>query len=115
MTDLKYEAVRPIAREELANWLASGDPQLVARALYSATKYEEDWSWVQDQCVASLSSPEVSIRWAAATCLGDLAFLRRPLNVDMVVSALETAIKDPEISDPASFSLSRVKQFVIPK
>jgi len=115
MTDLRYEPVYPMAREELVKRLASGHPQTVAGARYAAAKYDEDWSWVQDQCLRSLNSSEVPIRWAAATCLGDLAFLRRPLDVDVVVPALEVATKDPEIKDPASFSLSMVREFLVHK
>jgi hypothetical protein len=112
MKDLKYEPVHPLTREELISRLKSDDPEVVANALYVSAKYDEDWKWVQDQCLKSLKSSEVSIRWAAATCLGDLPFLRRPLDIDAVVPALELAIQDPQIADPASFSLSLVKQFL---
>lgn len=112
MTDLKYEPVLPATREELGVLLKSDSPETVANALYAATKYVADWEWVQDECLKALTSSEVRVRWAAATCLGDLAFLRRPLNLNLVVPALEAASKDPEIADPAAFSLSMVKQFV---
>jgi hypothetical protein len=112
MTDLKYEPTRPRSRSELISQLQSGDPENIAQALYAASKYEEDWKWVQDQCLECLNSPEASVRWAAATCLGDLAFIRRPLDILVVVPALERATKDPKIADPASFSLSMIKQFL---
>jgi hypothetical protein len=112
MANLRYEPLHPLAKEELVSRLASDDPQTVASALYAASKYDEDWQWVQNQCLSHLNSPHVSIRWAAATCLGDLAFLRRLLDVDVVVPALEAATKDSGISDPASFSLSMVRQFL---
>lgn len=112
MTKLKYEPVHPLGKGELSRRLASDNPQTVADALYAAAKYEEDWRWVQDLCLCRLNSPEVPIRWAAATCLGDLALIRRPLDVEVVVPALEAAAKDPAISDPAGFSLSIVKQFL---
>jgi hypothetical protein len=38
--------------------------------------------------------------------------MRRPLKVDFVVAALENALKDPEIAEPAGISLSMVKQFL---
>jgi hypothetical protein len=112
MTRFKYEPVYPIAREDLVKGLESKNPHAVAGALYSATKFEEDWTWVQAQCLRKLNSTDVTIRWAAVTCLGDLAFLRRPLSLNLVIPALEAALKDPEIADPASFSLSMVKQFL---
>jgi hypothetical protein len=112
MSDLKYKPIYPVARKDLINQLESCDPEVVANALYAATRYDQDWIWVQEQCLKGLNSQEVAIRWAAATCLGDLAFLRRPLDVDAVVSALELATRDPQIADPARFSLSMVKQFL---
>jgi hypothetical protein len=110
--DLRYEPLHPTTRGELIRQLESDDPEIVAKALYSAARYEEDWKWVQDQCLKHLGSPEVPVRWAAATCLGDLAFLRRPLEVRIVVPALKRATEDPTIADPARFSLSMVRQFV---
>jgi hypothetical protein len=109
----KYEDIPRIPKTQLIAQLGSSDPETVARALYSATRHEEeDIAWVQNECLKKLSAPEVSVRWAAATCLGDLAFLRRPLDVKIVIAALESATSDPEIEDPASFSLSIVKQFI---
>lgn len=113
MSNLKYEPVHPLGKEALIAQLESEDPKIVAEALYSAAYYEEDWRWVQDQCLRCVSSPQVPIRWAAATCLGNLAAFRRPLDVQRVIPALEAATQDPTISDPASFSLSMVRQFSV--
>jgi hypothetical protein len=108
----EYEPVHPSTKAELTRLIESGDSKLIVNALYSASKYEQDWKWVQDQCLKCLESPEVTVRWAAATCLGDLAFLRRPLDTEVVLPALEKAANDPKIADPASFSLSMVRQFL---
>lgn len=112
MSDFKYESVQPKDKEQLVHDLASSDPDLVANALYAACKSGEDTKWLEDECVKRLQSPQLEVRWAAATCLGDLAFLRRPLNAKRVASALEAATHDPTISDPAGFSLSMVRQFL---
>ena len=108
----EYEPVHPSTKTELTRQLESGNSEEIANALYSASKYEQDWEWVQEQCLKCLESPEVSVRWAAVTCLGDLAFLRRPLDIQTVLPALEKAAKDPKLADPASFSLSMVRQFL---
>lgn len=92
--------------------LQSDSPETQAKALFAATKYEEDWRWVQNHCLVALKSPVVRVRWAAATCLGDLALMGRPLDIQVVLPALEKAASDNEIADPASFSLSMVKQFI---
>lgn len=112
MSHLKYEDVERLPREELITLLASENPYRVACALYSATRWDPDWPWVQQICLERLASFHLIIRWAAATCLGDLAFYRRPLGCDKVIPALTAAMRDPTISDPAAFSLSMVKQFV---
>ena len=112
MNKPRYEPVYPLSRREMILLIESGDPESVAKALYAAVKYENDWRWAQNLCVKELKSPATSIRWAAATCLGDLAFMRRPLDLDIVLPALENALRDPLIADPASFSLSMVKQFL---
>ena len=112
MSDLQYKEVELISREKLERDLASGDEATIADALYSATRFSEDWQWPQSICLDRVSSPMLLVRWAAVTCLGDIAFLRRRLDKRRVVAALEGAIKDPTISDPASYSLSMVKQFI---
>ena len=115
MNGFEYESVRPSTREELVLQLESSDPKTIANALYSASKYDEDSIWVQDQCLRFLKSPDSPVRWAAATCLGDLAFSRRPLDVEVVLSALEHAAHDSQIADPARFSISLVRQYRGPK
>jgi hypothetical protein len=112
MSEFEYQSVDPINREQLIRDLDSNDAQTVADALYSASRYDEDTMWIEDQCLTRLTSPEVKVRWAAATCLGDLAFSRRSLNIKRVIPALEAATADKSIADPASFSLSMVKQFL---
>ncbi|HEV2462924.1 MAG TPA: hypothetical protein VGT04_03900 [Acidobacteriaceae bacterium] len=111
MSELKYERVDPIGREQAIRDFASSDPHIVATALYAVVRSDEDTGWLEDECLKRLDSSEVEIRWAAATCLGDLAFLRCPLDARRVIPALVKATQDPTISDPASFSLSMVRQF----
>lgn len=111
MNKFKYEQVQPIEREQALRDLESSDPEVVASTLYRAARSDEDTKWVENACLERLKSPELKVRWAAATCLGDLAFLRRPLDVKRVIPALEEATKDASISDPARFSLSMVRQF----
>jgi len=92
--------------------LASSEPAVVADAIYRAAKWEKDLVWVQRLCVEGLRSPHVAVRWAAATSLGDLACWQRPIEGHVVIAALERAVKDPAISDPAALSLSMVTQFL---
>jgi hypothetical protein len=111
VSDFKYESVTPKSRDELRSELESNVPSQIASALYSASRYNDDWEWVQHQCLRFLTHASAEVRWAAATCLGDLAFFRRPLDSGLVIPALQAAVSDPLIADPAKFSLSMVKQF----
>jgi hypothetical protein len=115
MNDFKYERVNPITREQAIDALGNPDPQVVAKALYAVARSNEDTNWLEEECLKRLTSPELEIRWAAATCLGDLALFHRPLNAKRVIAALEAATEDRTIFDPASFSLSIVRQFSVSK
>jgi len=111
MSELRYERVDPLSRDELEGCLASKEPDVVADALFRAARWEEDSLWVQRLCIEGLRSPHVAVRWAAATSLGDLACWRRPLDAAVVIAALGHAVEDPAISGPATLSLSMVRQF----
>jgi hypothetical protein len=111
MTVFRYRRTDPIPRTELVRELSSGVPAKIATALYAATKFDDDWNWVQEQCLTFVKHGSVEVRWAAVTCVGDLAFFRRPLKLETAIPALEKALTDPEIADPAQFSLSVIKQF----
>jgi hypothetical protein len=109
---LLYERVLQLDVVSISVILESGDAKQVADALYSATRYQSDWRWLQNECIRRLTDPEVLVRWAAAICLGDLAWFRRfPVDRDLIISALEAASLDPEIADPATDSLSLVREF----
>ena len=108
---LKYSQVLPQERSALEEQLSSSNVNDVAAALYSASRYESDWQWVQNECIRCLKTPDLLVRWAAATSLGDLAFRRFPLKLDVVVPALEAASRDETIADPARFSLKMVREF----
>jgi hypothetical protein len=110
---MRYEPVRRLLKKHLLSDLEADNPEVVAEALYSAARFEEDSQWVESLLLERLTSPHVRVRWAAATCFGDMASWGRPLDLKRVIPALESARQDPEISDPASFSLSMVEQFLI--
>ena len=96
---------------ELIEEMNSGDPCRVADALLSAVRHDDDWLWVQDECLKSLKAQDVRVRWAAATALGDLAFFfNRPIDYTRVMKALLEAAEDPSVSDPAQFSIGLIKQ-----
>jgi hypothetical protein len=106
-----YRPVKLMSRSEIVEALESTDPTCVSGALYSAVRSIDDWKWVQDECLKRVADAQIQIRWAAVTCLGDLAMIHKKLDSERVLAALEKAIEDPAIEDPARFSVSLVKQF----
>lgn len=92
--------------------LQSDDPAVVAAALYSAARFSIETEWVEGQCLARLSSKELVVRWAAAVCLGELAFFRGPIDVPRVVRELEAAaIEHPDIAGPVRESVDWIREF----
>ena len=75
--EMRYQPARVFTHDELVCELESGDPQRMADALISAVSYDDDTKWIQDTCLRLLSAPELAVRWSAATCLGDMAFIKR--------------------------------------
>ena len=112
MKNLRYESLDAIGKERLVDMLESDDPEIAARALYAGTRWEEDWKWMESQCLRFIGSPTLVVRRAAASCLGDLALMRRPLDIAAVIPALTAAMKDPEIAGIAEDSLSLVSEFL---
>jgi hypothetical protein len=115
MARLKYEPVPELSREEVERDLGSGDPERIGVALYSATYHDPDWRWVQEQCLRFLKHGQAGVRWAAATCLGDLAMFHRTLDLPRVLPELAEACKDEEIRSVAEESISFIKQAVKPQ
>ena len=110
--ELKYVPVRPQDRDSLVAQLASLEPGTIAEALYSAAYHDPDWRWVQGLCLEHLASPHIPVRWAAVTCLGDLAMFHKELDLDLVLPALRKASWDPAIRSPAEMSLMLIEHAV---
>jgi hypothetical protein len=102
----------PPDRATLEYNFASKDPEEIVRALYTATRHDSDWKWVQGWLLTMLNSEHVQVRWAAATCLGDLAIIHRRVDLDLVVPALLEAATNPETESAANESLLTIKYFV---
>lgn len=108
---LKYEKLEFVPPESLDRFIESGDPDLIHKALYSSTAYGGDWKWTQDQCLRFIKSEHHKVRWAAAQCLGTLAFLGHPVEAEKVLPALNEALNDPSIAGEADMSIDLVTEF----
>jgi len=68
-----FDEVKPLERMAAEAALASDETELICQALVSRAFYEQDWQWVQEQCLVLLSSKASAIRGLAATCVGPIA------------------------------------------
>ena len=105
---MRYEAVHPKTRAELVAGLASDDSEQIRSSLYSASWYEEDWRWTQEQCLFFLGHHDSLVRWAAALSLGYIAQFHKHLDLDRVLPALHEAHSDPAISSTVGDSLDMI-------
>jgi hypothetical protein len=108
---LRYERLEFVPPESLDRLIESGDPDLIQKAIYSSTSYGGDWKWTQSQCLRFIKSEHQKVRWAAAQCLGTLAMLGYPVEVEKVLPALREALNDPSISGEADMSIDMVTEF----
>ena len=107
---MKYEEVHPQSRAQLVEGLTSNDPEKIRSALYSASWYESDWRWTQENCLVFLGHPDPNVRWAAALSLGYIAHFHKHLDLDRVLPALHEAHADPAISSTVGDSLDMIAQ-----
>jgi hypothetical protein len=110
IAEVKYEAVHPQSRAELAEALAGDDLEQIRSALYSASWYESDWRWTQENCLVFLRHPDHLVRWAAALSLGYIAQFQKHLDLDRVLPALHDAYADPAIRPSVGDSLDMIAQ-----
>lgn len=81
----KYVETKPQSRTKLEKSFASGDPEIICKALYSAAQHEEDWRWSQVQCLGMLNHESLLVRSAALIALGEIALFRGNLDLDVVL------------------------------
>jgi hypothetical protein len=110
--DLKYKEVKRMTREEILEALASQKPERIQTALWSAANFDQDWRWVQDQCLRYLTFPDLWVRRSAATCLGILAVFHKKLDVERVIPKLEDAGRDEEVRPFVQDSLEDIHHHI---
>jgi hypothetical protein len=103
-----YEEVHPRTRAELVEGRASNDSEQIRSSLYSASWYDEDWRWTQEQCLVFLRHQDPLVRWAAALSLGYIAQFHKQLDLVRVLPALHEAYADPAIRSTVGDSLDMI-------
>lgn len=105
---MKYERVDPLSRSEVLAGLGSNDPEQIRSALYSASWYEKDWRWTQENCLIFLRHSDAGVRWAATLSLGYIAQFQKRLDLERVLPALHEAHSDPAISSTVGDALDMI-------
>lgn len=98
MPERRYEPLEPITREEATELLRIGAPGDVAETLFRICWFDSDWLWVRGVCLEHLTSKEEFVRYAAATCLSDLARTYPDRTWWDLVPRLRAGLDDPEES-----------------
>lgn len=109
---MHWDEVKPIDRQDAEVALATEDDEVVCDALVRCTFHENDWKWVQSQCLRLLQSPAITVRIVAVTCLGHLARIHGVLDLDRVLPVLSELAKDSRIAGRVEDTLDDIRLFV---
>jgi hypothetical protein len=110
MEKAKYYDPQKRPRAELETMLASSEDDVVCDALLDAAYFEEDWRWVQQECLGRLASRRRSIRCGALYGLQLLGFVRKEIEPDVVIPAILELRSDPEIAALADEVIADIYQ-----
>src|SRR5690348_1213448 len=86
---LKYEEMLPLSRDEALTDLASGDCDLVSRALVRLALNDPERAFVEDIIAEHLESPDAWVRGVAALCVSHVARIHGALDIARFVPMLE--------------------------
>ena len=99
---LTYEPLVYVDRQVTERELASGDEDLVVRALLAASLEDVDAAWVFDRCLAMVDDPRVGVRRAVALAIGHLAVPGDFVDERRAREALGRLAADPLVRPAAS-------------
>jgi len=112
MSDLIYDAVKPVKKREAKTLFKSEDRESLIMAMLGAAYYIDDWRWVQDHCLNFLGHPDPGIRKVAALCLGHIARIHGSLDEDKVFPVLKKLSRDSEIGKDIAYELKEIKWYL---
>lgn len=111
---MRYEPIPELTRSEILEWFQSGQREQVTRALLSAALYDEDYEWVQEQCLRYLVGPELDLRCTAVVALGHLVRLHGRID-RIALDHLELAEREPSLQGYASDVRDDIECFITRK
>jgi hypothetical protein len=103
---LVFKDVVPVERALAADAFGSGDVMKICDALVAVAFHDQDWRWVQEQCLRFLENEDFQISGLAATCLGHLARIHGQLDKDRVINALKKKLDN---STPQLQGMSKMR------
>jgi hypothetical protein len=112
MSELTYEGLGPISREEVEAAVASGSARDVGRAALRYALNGDDWIFAERVALSLLGHADVWVRRNAATSLGHIARIHGKLHADAAIPALLRALGDPEVAGFADDALDDCETFL---
>lgn len=111
-TEYKNSSPIPISRNEVVKIFSAGSSAEICKALLAIALYEDDWKWVQMQCLHFLKNSNSDVSGLAATCLGPTAGIHHKLDRELVISALKARLGDMKISRCVQDALEDIEMFL---
>ena len=110
-----YEEIPVLTRSEIeACFQKTSHRDQVTRALLSAALYDDDFDWVQQQCLNFLTGPDTSLRCTALVGLGHLARLHGRMD-QVALDHLAQAELDPALAGYVSDVRDDIEIFITRK
>lgn len=109
---MTYEPIEPISRADAEQAFGSAEPHEVVHALLGVALFDPDWRWVQRQCTALVTHPDVWVRRACATALLHLARIHRQLDMESALGVLNELATVTETRGDALDVLEEIRMYV---
>jgi NH3-dependent NAD+ synthetase len=109
-----YDPVRHRTKEEIRTTLSHGIPSEIRDALISASYWEKDWQWAEQQLINFSEQQDDLILWAVATGFGFIAAFNGDID-EAIVGPILTRLRahsNPSVAQAAEESEADIEHFV---
>ena len=112
---MNYTPIDRLAREDAQRALASGDPEVISKALVQLAFHDPDRGFVESVLASQLQSPDPWIRGIAATCVGHVARIHRALDTERLLPLLLNLRSDARTVGNMQDALDDIRIFTAAK
>ena len=95
---MRFETVEAISRTEAEKAFGSLQSEKIVDALVRLTLSGEDPAWAAEKCFHYAESGDLKVQGTAITCLGHLARLGHPLDLERLRLLFRSLESKPELS-----------------